>query len=68
MCARDFEKPAGLARLESILALVYVEDLLSTAYADRLDAKAVVESILELYKETKNVSVLKRRWVRDLDK
>ena len=47
--ARDFEKPAGLARLESILARIYVEDsFASTAYADRLDAKAVVESILEL--------------------
>ena len=46
---RDFEKPAGLARLESILARIYVEDsFASTAYADRLDAKAVVESILEL--------------------
>ena len=45
--ARDFEKPAGLARLESILARIYVEDsFASTAYADRLDAKAVVESIL----------------------
>ena len=47
--ARDFENYAGLARLESILARIYVEDsFASTAHADRLDAKAVVESILEL--------------------
>ena len=47
--ARDFEMPAGLARLESILARIYVEEsFASTAYADRMDAKAVVECILEL--------------------
>ena len=67
MPARDFENCAGLARLESILARIYVKSAFASIRrnrtADRLDAKAVVESILETFtREARSVFlVLKRR-------